>query len=505
MCGHVTYVRAHTEGRLCGVVTEQMKTDEATRAVPAGGETLRAPGALGSPGRPWPAALAKWLRSALFRPAVDRHIGWRHVLGAAAFLVAGSAVALARTEGPGALNTTWIEDASIFLQDALHKSVMTTLTTPNNGYYNTVPRMVTAIAMVFPLRFVPGIMSACAALVNTMFGLVAYTASGPHLRSRWLRLLVAAPVCAVPLGYTQSNDDLATLQFIALYGTFWLLLWVPATRAGRVASPVIMLGVTLSSILPVMFAPLVAARLIADRSRNTRALAACWAAGLLVQYSVQLRGMSGRNPDWFTSPLWALGNYVTRVAPRAIFGELALGGSGTNGEGHPLPLNTQDLGVHTALVWGAWGLLAVAVVIGLTRLTAPHWALAVTALLSSVLVFVGEIVDNLPIVQPRYVIAPALLLYTAIIAALRPRGVPDGVPGGGRSVVAWTPVAVFALLLAVVCGFNFRVQNNRSESPPWTAVVAAAERTCMRPSMSDYIYKHAWWTVQIPCGKAGTG
>ena len=128
-----------------------------------------------------------------------------------------------------------------------------------------------------------------------------------------------------------------------------------------------------------------------------------------------------------------------------------------------------------------------------------------TALLSSVLVFVGEIVDNLPIVQPRYVIAPALLLYTAIIAALRPRGVPDGVPGGGRSVVAWTPVAVFALLLAVVCGFNFRVQNNRSESPPWTAVVAAAERTCMRPSMSDYIYKHAWWTVQIPCGKAGTG
>jgi hypothetical protein len=79
------------------------------------------------------------------------------------------------------------------------------------------------------------------------------------------------------------------------------------------------------------------------------------------------------------------------------------------------------------------------------------------------------------------------------------------VPGGERSVVAWTPVAVFALLLAVVCGFNFRVQNNRSESPPWTAVVAAAERTCMKPSMGDYIYKHAWWTVRIPCGKAGTG
>jgi hypothetical protein len=468
-----------------------MKADEAAPAVPAGGETLLAPGSS------WLAALATWLRSALFPPAVARRIGWRQVAGTAVFLIVGSAVALARTEGPGALNTTWIEDASIFLQDALHKSVMTTLTTSNNGYYNTVPRLVTAAAVALPLRFVPGIMSACAALVNTMFGLVAYIASGPHLRSRWLRLLVAAPVCALPLGYTQSNDDLATLQFIALYGTFWLLLWLPATRAGRVASPVIMLGITLSSILPVVFMPLVVARLIADRSKNTIALAASWVVGLLVQYSVQLFGMSNRNPGWFTSPLWVLGNYGTRVVPRAIFGELALGGPGTNGEGHSIPLNIPDIGVHNALIWGAWGVLAVAVVFGLTRFAAPHWPLAVTAMLCSVLVFLGATVDNLPIVQPRYVIAPALLLYTAVVATLRP----GGVPGVTQPVVAWTPVAVFALLLAVVCGFNFRVQNNRSESPPWTMVVAAAQRTCAKPGMGDYIYRHAWWTVQIPCSK----
>ena len=42
------------------------------------------------------------------------------------------------------------------------------------------------------------------------------------------------------------------------------------------------------------------------------------------------------------------------------------------------------------------------------------------------------------------------------------------------AIAAWTPVTVFALLLAVVVGFNFRVVNTRSESPPWTAVVAAA-------------------------------
>jgi len=65
-------------------------------------------------------------------------------------------------------------------------------------------------------------------------------------------------------------------------------------------------------------------------------------------------------------------------------------------------------------------------------------------------------------------------------------------------------VTVFALILAVACGFNYRVVNNRSESPPWTAVVAAASQQCMEPGMADYLYRHAWWRVQIPCARVRT-
>jgi hypothetical protein len=284
------------------------------------------------------------------------------------------------------------------------------------------------------------------------------------------------------------------------------------TRAGQVAAPLIMLGTTLSSILPLVFAPLVVARLIADRSKVAIAVAACWAGGLAVQWSIQLRGMSNRRANMFTSPLWAFGNYVTRVVPRALFGERALGGPGTNGEGHPLPLAIPNVAVHNALIWGAWAIVVAAIIIGRARLTAPDWSLAVAALLLSVLVFLGEIVDNLPIVQPRYVIAPALLVYTAMVAMLRPRDTADGQAAsdtyvgirGPRSrsvVVAWSPVIVFALVLAVTCGFNYRVTNNRSESPPWTAVVASATKTCMKSGMGDYRYRHAWWQVKIPCGR----
>jgi hypothetical protein len=472
--------------------------------------------------------IAAWLRSALFRPTSARPLGWRQVLGAIACVVAGAAISLARTSGPGALNTIWIEDANNFLQDALHQSVMTTLTTQMNGYYDVVPRALTAIAVVFPLTWVPGIMSAFAALQYAMFGLIVYIASGPHLHSRWLRLLVAAPTCVVPLAYSQVNNDLATVQFIALYGTFWLLLWRPATLGGRIVSPIVMLGVTLTSILPLVFAPLVAARLIADRSKQSIALAVCWAVGLAVQWSVQLRGMSNRISG-FTSPLWVLGNYVTRALPRALFGEKALGGSGTDGEGHPIPLTVPNVAVHDALIAGAWAILLVVVIVAIARFTAPHWPLAVTALLFSVVLFLGEIVDNIQVVQPRYVLAPALLIYLAIVAMLRPRSAgspaaaeqPDGsiagdgmasddgpAPGAHRkpptrrpAVVAWIPVTVFALLLAVTCGFNYRVVNNRSDSPPWTSVVASATRLCMKPGVTDYLYAHSWYRLHIPCSR----
>ena len=445
--------------------------------------------------------LSSWLRSALFAQSSEG-LTWRKFLAGVLFVIAGAAASLARTSGPGALNTTWIEDAGNLLTDALNHSVLTTLTTPINGYYLTVPRLATALAVVFPVAWAPAVMSILAAAQYAAYGLIAYIASGPHLRSPWLRLLVAAPASLVPLGYTQANNDLVTVQFTALYGLFWLLLWRPATRAGQVCAPVVMLGATMTSILPLFFAPLVAVRLIADRSKTAIAVAVCWAAGLAAQWSVQVRGLSNRSSALFTSPLWILGKYVTTAVPRAIFGERALGGPGTNYRGSPVPLSIPDMAVHEALIWGACAIVVAVVIIALARLTAPQWPLAVTALAFSVLIFVGEIVDNYPIVQPRYVIAPALLLYTAIVAMLRPRGVTDDVSESGpRRVLAWVPVTVFALLLGVVIGFNYRVVNTRSESPPWTAVVATARQSCMKPGMADYEYSHLWWHVQIPCSR----
>ena len=118
------------EGGLYGV-TEQTRADAVAPTVAADSGRHR--------GSSRVSALAAWLRPALFRQAAAQPIGWRHILGGGASLIAGAAVSLARTEGAGALNTTWIEDPGKFLHEAPWRPVVTTLTTPINGYYEAMP------------------------------------------------------------------------------------------------------------------------------------------------------------------------------------------------------------------------------------------------------------------------------------------------------------------------------------------------------------------------------
>lgn len=448
--------------------------------------------------RRFAASMADWLRSKLFLRTAPGPVGWRKILLAITCVIAGAAVSLARTTGPGALNTIWIEDAKYLLDQALSKPFLQCISTPISGYFQATARLITEIAVQFPVAWEPGVMSALAATQYALYGLVAYIASAPHLNSRWLRLLVAAPICVVPLGYTQANNDLVTVQFFALYGAFWALLWVPGTRAGRVLSPLVMLSAATTTVLIVVYTPLVLARLVADRSRNAMFLAGCWFFGAIFEMSPTLRGQAKHYAYGYNSPLFVLQNYADRAVPRALFGESALGGPGTDYKGRSAPLHIINGAGHVALIGGAWVVVVAVLVIAFTRLTDPDWPLMATAALFSVGIFTAELLINVPIVPPRYVIAPALLLYVVLVAALRPR---QALKTRTRSVLSWLPVSGLAVLLAVAVTLNFRVVNGRTTSPPWTSVVARAQLACARPGVLVYTYSHEWWHLNIPCSR----
>ena len=478
--------------------------------------------------------LLNWFKQDLFRRTESGPVGWRKILLATLAVIAAMAISLSRTVGPGSLNTIWIEDAKFLLDQGLNNSFWTVLRAPISSYYQEPARILTEIAIQFPLSWTPGVMAIFAAAQYAMYGLVAYIASGPYLRSPWLRLLIAAPVCAIPLAYTQVNNDLVTVQFFGLYGAFWTLLWIPGTRAGKILSPLVMATVSWTAVLSIIFAPLIVARLVVDRSKNAWALAILWASGAWIQISETVLGTS-HHPHYGANSLsFVLKNYVSRAVPRALFGERSLGGPGTDYTGNnATPLHITSVAGHDALIVGAWVIVAIVVALAVTRFTDPNWTLACVAALFSVGIFFEELFINTDVVQPRYTVAPALLLYTAIVALLRPlsarpmaktaivsgaqtadisRGDDPPYPPKeqeresavrARAGVRWLPAAGFAVLLAVAVLLNFRVTNGRTTSPAWTRVVATARRDCTLPGVSAYTYVHEWWSVTIPCSKVG--
>ncbi|HEY0937255.1 MAG TPA: hypothetical protein VGD91_26390 [Trebonia sp.] len=446
--------------------------------------------------------LLAWLRTDLFRRTESGPVGGRKIAFALAAVVAATAVSLSRTVGAGSLNTIWIEDAKFLLTQGFNLSFQGALTSPISSYYQEPARIFTEIAIHFPLAWAPGIMAVFAAAQYALYGLVAYIASGPYLRSPWLRLLIAVPVCAIPLAYTQVNNDLVTVQFFGLYGAFWTVLWIPGTRAGRILSPLIMATVSWTAALSIVFLPLVVARLIVDRSKNSWCLAVLWAGGVWLQLSETALGRSHHDEFGLNSPFFVLKNYVARVAPRALFGERSLGGAGADYRGYYAPLHITNHDAHNALIVGAWLVVLVTVALAAARFTDPNWTLAGVAALFSVGIFIDELTVNTPVVQPRYVVAPALLLYTALAALLRPRQREEGQAAEGQrgwSAVRWLPAAGLAVLLVVAMTLNFRVTNGRTTSPSWTSEVASGKSACAEPGVSAYTFVHEWWWVTIPC------
>ncbi|HTF11573.1 MAG TPA: hypothetical protein VK659_25695 [Asanoa sp.] len=446
-----------------------------------------------------------WIRSLFPEPAGAGPSARSLLFGVLGFL-ALMGVSISRTGGPGALNSTWIEDAKRFLTGALSgQPASEVVFTPFNGYLHVGPRLSAEVATLFGVRWAAPVLTLIAVALITTAAVVAYTASGRFFQQWWLRALVAVPVVMVPVGHTQADNDIATVQFFAFYGLFWALLWRPRTPVGKAVVVAVALYATTSSILPVVLLPLLLLRLWAVRDWVTRAVAVAYLFGLGLQGYYMLTGDSSRagvgEPRY--NPLWLLKEYVDSAVPRAVLGEKWLGGPGTDISGYPIPL-TIGGAAHLVLALVAWAIVATVVVLAVRRLTNPHWPLVIAAVVCSGLFFAAA-VSNMGWTQPRYVIPTALLLYVAFVALLRP--VPAAAATAAPAAASARPrlatrVPIFGLvvLLAVVCAVNLRGPNGRSTSQGWAETARQATAACTaNPSKPWFDYKHTWWTVRIPC------
>jgi len=417
----------------------------------------------------------------LFPAAPARPVRGVRVLAAAVLVLAGAAVSLARTGGHGPFNSIWAEDATDFLSDALTKHAWVALFTPFNGYYHLLPRLLTEVAKLFGVAWMPAVMTIEAALVVSILALIVYVASGPHLGHVLPRMLVCLPLVAGPI-YGSVPNNVATLQFSLVYAAFWMLLWNPTRRVARWVAVAVLVAAAGSTILAAVLAPLALLRLYARRDRATWVAVGAFLVTVCLQVVPQALGVNPRgdisHPKF--QPLWALHQYAVWGLSREVLGQRWAGFS---------------VMTHPAAVAVAWGVLLVTLLAAATRLTRPDWRLAGVGYLFSVLMFTIAIMLHGSL-QYRYALSSGLILLVTLAALLRPR--PD------RPVVpAQAPVGVVLALFLAVGAANLRYPDYRDSTYPWNKLVQQATAKCEeRPHRAPVVLRTGPvgpWHAVLPC------
>jgi len=424
-----------------------------------------------------------------FLPAPRTPLTWQRILLAAVVVAAGVLVSLARVRKPGPLNSIIAEDGTIFLNQAWNRSFPDAVLSPFSGYFHIGPRLLAENATVVPPQWAPAALTVQAAFIAALMALAVYSASAGYLRHPLSRLIVSVPALAMPwsqgiLGGESGpvDNNVATLQFPALYATFWMLLWMPARRGGRCVAAGVVLFTATSSMLAVAFLPLAAYRVAVCRDRFSAVLAAGLTAAAGLQVAGLLSGATSRGgigrprPD----PAWVATEYASTLVPRAVLGDRWLA---------PPVDRTLE---HLALVLLAWLIVAAALVLAARRMTAPRWWLAALAAGHSVALFGVQIAAH-GSVPARYVVAPALLLVAALAAVTHPAAL-DGIGSA--------PAVALATLLAVVSVANLRMDTYRSAARPWHERLAEATAACAEPGRVKFTSNdrpELNWPIDIPC------
>jgi hypothetical protein len=399
-------------------------------------------------------------------------------------VVVGAVISLGRVPyGPGVLNTIWAEDGANFLTDALNRNPVANIVRPLNGYFVVVPRLLAIPASLVPVGLGPAVLSIEAALVTGLMAVGVYVASRAHLEHPLARLVAAVPVVAVPVAANvaaEASNNVATLQFAALYLGLWMVLWNPRRPVARIVGAVAVVAIAASTFLAVVLLPLAVLRLYARRDVVSATMVGGLFLGLVANVtalSVHLTARPVMLPSRY-DPVWALSTLVQWALPHALFGY------GVSGNG------AQKVDPHW-LVWLAWPLVLMVLLLSLGQVSRPQWRLA-TVLSVTAFVLVAGTVMQYGGTELRYVIAPELMLFAALAALLLPR--PDRNLGQ-------LPLVVLSVCVLLVLAASYRTAGPRTSLSAWSDSVARARVVCTDPSQAAvYAYPGDGSVRPVPHG-----
>jgi hypothetical protein len=441
--------------------------------------------------------------NSIFASTPDRPRTRRRTWLAMLVVAVGTVVSLLRTTGTGPLQSIWEEDGRDILTDPLFMSGARVLARPAVGYFVLVPRIQGEIAAFFPLAWSAAVLSISSALLCALMTLLVYHTSGAHLKSRLARFMVSAPMLVAPVAENIRSEIYnrpVCLHFFALYTVFWVLLWVPARRSGRIVAISTVFLSAFSTILTVGFIPLALLRAITRRDRTSISMLLILGSGAVANLVARQTGYATRGVTMRPDPLWALGDYFFWGLPTAMLGYRATESL------EKLPSQFwgsafwQVVGDNALIIGASWLIVAAIVVLAATRrFTRPAWLLALVAGGHSIgLLFMMLIAEGTS--EYRYLYPMEMLLFAALTMLLLPSD-------RFSPTKALTPLVVFAVFVAAISSMNYRWDNTyRAQAPRWTDQLDRAAADCQSHPLRQKVYVRSapaqfWSVVVIPCSR----
>ena len=133
------------------------------------------------------------------------------------------------------------------------------------GYEQLLQRVVAQFVTYLPVADAAKAFASAGALIAAGCALFIFHASAGHIRSAPLRVLLAAAVVLLSSAPMEIADSTVAASFYLLLALFWAVLWRPRTRTGKAAAAVVAFVTAASTSIAVLFAPLLAIRLIVLR------------------------------------------------------------------------------------------------------------------------------------------------------------------------------------------------------------------------------------------------
>jgi len=236
-----------------------------------------------------------WVLGALFPlapPATPRTWTQRGMVVAAeiAAVGIGAWVLLLRIPGLPSWDAVYAEDYWAFLIGAYQHPWK--LFVPFGGYEQLLQRVVAQFVSYLPMRDADVAFAAVGALIAAGCALFVFHASSGHIRSVPLRVLLAAAVILLSSAPMEIADSTVAVSFYLLLAMFWAVLWRPRTTGGMAVAAIVAFVTAASTVIVILFLPLLTIRVIALRRCREHAVTAGWIAGCLVQLPIVIMSYS---------------------------------------------------------------------------------------------------------------------------------------------------------------------------------------------------------------------